>query len=217
MSPARPLIVTDCDEVLLHMVVPFRAWLDEAHHIHFDFSSPFEEALRHKASGDPVERAHLWALLGGFFETEMHRQTPIAGAVETMAAFAERADIVIVTNIGEEQAAARTDQLHAVGLPYPVIGNRGGKGPVVARLIAQRRPSLTLFIDDLESNHASVAADAPQAWRLQFVGEPEIAPHAPSATDAHIRLDDWPSARRWIEAKLDELAEVEALMAIETR
>ncbi|MFM2410423.1 MAG: hypothetical protein RL481_1251, partial [Pseudomonadota bacterium] len=32
----RPLLVSDCDEVLLHMVVPFRDWLDEVHHIHFD-------------------------------------------------------------------------------------------------------------------------------------------------------------------------------------
>ena len=32
----RPLIITDCDEVLLHMVVPFAEWLDEAHGIHFD-------------------------------------------------------------------------------------------------------------------------------------------------------------------------------------
>jgi hypothetical protein len=209
---ARPLIISDCDEVLLHMVVPFRSWLDESHGIHFDFASPFEEALRHKDSGNPVERQHLWQLLGGFFETEMHSQAPIVGAIEAMSALAGRADIVIVTNIGEENARARADQLHAAGLPFPVIGNRGGKGPVVAQLIAERRPSVTIFIDDLENNHHSVAGFAPQAWRLQFVGEPEIAPHAPTAADAHIRIDKWPDAHRWIAAKLNELDEVEALM-----
>ncbi len=208
----RPLIICDCDEVLLHMVVPFRTWLDEVHGILFDFASGFEEALRHKDSGDVVERALVHTLLGGFFETEMYRQAPIAGAVEAMTALARRADIVIVTNIGEENAAARTCQLHGCGLPFPVIGNRGGKGPVVAQLIADRRPGLTLFVDDLEGNHRSVAAFAPQAWRLQFVGEPEIAPHARTAPDTHIRIDNWPDARRWIAAKLDELDEVEALM-----
>ena len=55
----RPLIISDCDEVLLHMVVPFRSWLDESHGIHFDFSSSFEEALRHKDSGDRVERSRF--------------------------------------------------------------------------------------------------------------------------------------------------------------
>lgn len=209
----RPLIIADCDEVLLHMVVPFRAWLDETHGIDFNFASPFEEALRHKDSGDPVERALIWELLSGFFETEMHRQTPIAGAVQAMHRLATRADLVIVTNIGEEQAVARSAQLRAVGLDAPVIGNRGGKGPVVARLMAQRQPPLTLFIDDLENNHSSVAHHAQQAWRLQLIGEPELAPHAPVATDAHARIDDWDGALAWIESRLDELADVDAAMA----
>lgn len=202
---SRPLIVSDCDEVLLHMVVPFREWLGEHHGIHFDFSSSFEEALRHKDSGDVVERIHVWRLLGGFFETEMHRQTAISGAIEAMTRLAERADIVIVTNIGEENAKARADQLHDAGLPFPVIGNRGGKGPVIAQLMAEKRPSCTIFVDDLESNHSSVAGLIPQVWRLQFVGEPEIAPFAVTAADAHARIDDWATAERWIAAKLDEL------------
>ena len=47
---SRPLIITDCDEVLLHMVVPFRQWLDETHDVHFDMHDrSFAEALRHKA------------------------------------------------------------------------------------------------------------------------------------------------------------------------
>jgi len=212
LRTGRPLIVSDCDEVLMHMVVPFRAWLDEVHGVHFDFATRFEGALRHKDSGNPVERHLVWELLDGFFATEMGRQSPIAGAVTAMTRLAERADIVILTNIGEEHAGKRADQLHAAGLPFPVVGNRGGKGPAVARLIADHAPSLTLFIDDLESNHASVAALLPQVWRLHMVGEPEMAPHIPDTADAHIRIDDWTDAERWITAKLDEQAEVEALM-----
>jgi len=209
----RPLIISDCDEVLLHMVVPFRNWLDETHGIHFDFASGFEEALRHKDSGDRVQRAQIETLLGEFFSTQMRRQGAISGAVEAMRALAQRCDIVIVTNIGAENARARADQLHAAGLPFAVIGNRGGKGPVVAQLIAEHAPSLTVFIDDLSGNHRSVAEHTPQVWRLQFVGEPEIAPHATAAPDAHARIDDWDHAQRWIDAKLDELDAVEALMA----
>src|SRR3546814_9743316 len=74
---ARPLLVTDCDEVLLHMVVPFRQWLDEEHHIHFDLSSgEFTRALRHKLTGEVVADELIWPLLSAFFETEMHRQQP---------------------------------------------------------------------------------------------------------------------------------------------
>lgn len=208
----RPLIVSDCDEVLMHMVAPFRVWLNEQHGIHFDFTTGFERALRHKDSGDPVERARIWTLLHAFFETEMHRQTPISGAVDAMARLAERADIVIVTNIAEELGQARADQIHAHGLPYPVIGNgRGkGKGPTVARLMAERRPPITFFVDDLGTNHASVAQDTPEVWRLQMVGEPEMAPHVEMARQAHARIDDWASAERWIGDRLDEYEEIVA-------
>ena len=34
----RPLIISDCDEVLLHMIGPFRDWLGEQHGIDFDMS-----------------------------------------------------------------------------------------------------------------------------------------------------------------------------------
>jgi hypothetical protein len=64
---SRPLLISDCDEVLLHMIVPFRDWLDEAHHIHFDLvHGDWGEALRHKHDGTVVERGQVWDLLNGF-------------------------------------------------------------------------------------------------------------------------------------------------------
>ena len=75
VTGSRPLLISDCDEVLLHMIVPFRDWLDEAHHIHFDLvHGDWGEALRHKHDGTIVERGQVWELLNGFFDTEMHRQ-----------------------------------------------------------------------------------------------------------------------------------------------
>ena len=35
----RPLLITDCDEVLLHMVAHFQDWLGEAHAIDFAFET----------------------------------------------------------------------------------------------------------------------------------------------------------------------------------
>lgn len=200
---ARPLIITDCDEVLLHMVVPFREWLDETHAVHFDFRERgFVEALRHKDSGLPVERALVWELLVSFFDTEMPRQTPISGAMEAMGRLSQVADIVVLTNIGERHHAQRIDQLAAHGLHHPVYWNRGMKGPRFADIVAQRQPSVTLFIDDLPEHHQSVAEHAPGAWRLHMIGEPEIAPSLPSAAAAHARIDDWASAEAWIAARL---------------
>ena len=44
---SRPLIVCDCDEVLLHMVGPFREWLAENEGVDFTIgSNNFGEAMR---------------------------------------------------------------------------------------------------------------------------------------------------------------------------
>jgi hypothetical protein len=201
----RPLIITDCDEVLLHMVVPFREWLEESHDIHFDMRDRgFGEALRHKDSGQPVERALVWELLLGFFETQMHRQKPIAGAVEAMGRLSRIADIIVLTNITERHHRQREEQLATHGLHMPVHWNQGGKGEPLAAILAERQPGIALFIDDLGQHHASVAEHAPHVWRLHMVGEPEIADKIPAAPDAHARIDDWAAAEAWIAARLAE-------------
>lgn len=202
----RPLIISDCDEVLLHMMVPFQGWLDEVHHIHFTLGTPFEEAFRHKDSQDAVARELIWGLLGEFFDTEMHRQYPIDGACAALARLAAVADIVVLTNLEDHRRDARAAQLATHGVHVPVYCNHGGKGPAVARIIAQRQPSVTLFIDDLEGNHASVARHAPQVWRLHMVGEPQLSPVIPAAPDAHARIDRWAQAERWIAARIADAA-----------
>ena len=84
---SKPLLISDCDEVLLHMVVPFRDWVDEAHDIDFSLdSSDFSGALTHRQDGNVVEPTKIWELLGSFFDSEMQRQQPIEGAVEAMVA-----------------------------------------------------------------------------------------------------------------------------------
>jgi hypothetical protein len=39
----RPLVISDCDEVLLHMVAPFKAWLKAHHDIDFDGKQRFRQ------------------------------------------------------------------------------------------------------------------------------------------------------------------------------
>lgn len=200
---SRPLIITDCDEVLLHMVVPFREWLDETHRVHFNFRGhDFTEALRHKDSGELIAREQVWELLIAFFDTEMARQKPISGAMAALGRLSERADIVVLTNIGERHHQARIEQLAAHGLHAPVFWNHGAKGGPLARIVAERQPSVALFIDDLAEHHGSVSRHAPHVWRLHMVGEPELAAQAPPAPDAHARIDTWAAAEQWISDRL---------------
>ncbi len=201
----RPLVITDCDEVLMHMVVPFAEWVDAEHGVLFRIEdASFAGALKRKECGTPLEAAEVWPLLDSFFRTEMTRQYPIPGALAAMAAIAEQADIVVLTNVGPDHQQARIEQLASHDFHAPVIGSRGGKGEPVRRLIEQYQPSVAIFIDDLAGHHHSVAQEAPDVWRLHLVGEPAIADKIAPSPYAHARIDDWAAAQDWILARLAE-------------
>ncbi len=199
---SRPLVITDCDEVLLHMIGPFRDWLGEAQDIDFNMvGNDFAHAMRHRRTGELVETAEIWRLLNAFFDTEMHRQNPIAGAVHAMTTLGEHADVVVLTNVGEQHRDNRVRQLLDHGLGLKVYTNLGPKGPALQRIIAEYRPARTVFIDDLAQHHGSVAELAPDVARLHLCGEPLLAPHIPCAHEAghaHARIDDWHSALPWL-------------------
>ncbi len=199
----RPLLISDCDEVLLHMVVPFRDWLDDTHGIHFELThGDWGEALRHKHDGTIVERGTVWNLLNGFFETEMHRQLPIDGALAAIKRLAEHADIVILTNLMDHHNESRAAQLRAVGIDAPVYTNQGGKGAKLQSIVAQYDPSVTVFVDDLGHNHESVGEFMPDVWRLHFVGEPILWSRVKTSAAAHARIDTWGEAEAWIMDRL---------------
>ncbi|HEX8215159.1 MAG TPA: HAD family hydrolase [Allosphingosinicella sp.] len=201
----RPLLITDCDEVLLHMLRHFADWVDEAHGLSFALDAPgFREAVRHKDSGAPVAEDRIWPLLDGFFASEMHRQNVVPGAVEALKEIGEHAEIVILTNIGDDYQAGRVEQLAAFDIRHRVLCNRGGKGPPVVELLEELQPSAAVFVDDLAIHHQSVAKHAPNVWRLHMIAEAKVAAHMPPAPDAHARIDEWSQARGWI---LDRLAQ----------
>jgi hypothetical protein len=199
---SRPLIVTDCDEVLLHMITHYRDWLAESQEIDFDLTGPnFVKAMRRKDSGRVLEPDEIWDLLNRFFDTEMHRQTLIPGAAEAMAALAEDADVVVLTNLADHRRDDRTRQLATHGLDLRVYTNQGPKGPALKAIIEEYRPSRVLFIDDIAHHHASAAEMLPDVTRLHLVGEPLVAPHVPCGLrqgHAHARIDNWAEALPWL-------------------
>jgi hypothetical protein len=199
----RPLLITDCDEVLLHMVSHFAEWLEAEQGVRFALETGrFSDAMTVIGTGEPLALDQAWILLDAFFRGEMHRQTLVPGAVEALGRIGEVADIMILTNLGSEAHPWRVDQLANHGIRHDVICNSGGKGAPVKKL-ARRRPS-AVFVDDLPMHHASVAKHAPKVWRLHMIAEPRVASAVPMSEHAHARIDDWPSASDWILDKLSE-------------
>ncbi|MBI0476026.1 HAD family hydrolase [Sphingomonas sp. MA1305] len=197
----KPLLICDCDEVLLHMVKHFGVWLRESHDIAFTpDGADFANSMR-RADGSVPSRDEMWALLGGFFPGEMHRQTLVPHATEALARLAEMAEIVILTNLTDECRTARIEQLARFGIAHRVECNQGGKGDPVARLVAEHGDPVTVFVDDLPVHHESVARHAPGVHRLHMVSEPTLAPNVAPAPFAHARIDDWREAADWIAAR----------------
>ena len=200
----KPLLISDCDDVLLHFGRHFAEWLEEAHQLSFHLDSPgFQDALRDR-DGQPISRDRIWALLDAFFAAEMHRQHIVPGAAEALSSLGEMADIVILTNIGDEHHANRVVQLERFDIRHRILCNSGGKGRPVAELIAEMKPSVTVFVDDLAVHHESVAKHAPEVWRLHMIAEPKSAVHMPPAPHAHARIDEWDEAQGWILKRFED-------------
>ena len=201
---SRPLLISDCDDVLLHFASHFADWVDEKHDLLFSLDKPgFANALTDRA-GRPVALETVWPLLDRFFDGEMHRQSIVPGALAALARIGAAADIVILTNIGDQYRANRIEQLGAFDIRHRVLCNQGGKGRPVLELIEEMRPSVTVFVDDLAVHHESVAKHAPAVWRLQMIAEPKLAAITPPAPFADARIDDWPAALPWIVSRLEE-------------
>jgi hypothetical protein len=201
---SKPLLISDCDEVLLFMLTPFTEWLHEAHDVHFDIDNLFHgetgdyrNAMRN-GDGVPIEAERIWPLLKGFFQTEMHRQKPIPGAIDAITRLADHADIVVLTNLTDDARDARAAQLRAIGIDVPVFTNQGGKGATMQAIIADYKPSVAVFVDDLPHQHHSVSEIASGIMQLHMVGEPRVARQMSKAETAHARIDDWHHAERWI-------------------
>ena len=198
----RPLLITDCDEVLLHMVKHFRDWLGEHKAIDFTIGAgDFQASMKRRDGVGPLEQAEMWGLIRDFFPAEMARQTLVPHAADALRALGEQADIVVLTNLVDDCHGPRLEQLAAHGINHRVVCNQGGKGAPVAALVAEYGSPVTVFVDDLPVHHTSVAKYAPQVHRLHMVAEPELAPVIPPAADAHARIDDWREAQAWIAAR----------------
>ena len=203
---SRPLVISDCDEVLLHMIAPYRDWLLEKHGILFDVSThDFMRAMRYAKSGELVETDDIWRLLNLFFDTEMPRQYPISGSVAAMRQLAQDADIVVLTNLLDHRQEARTAQLAEHGINVRVFTNQGPKGPALKAILEEYQPSRAVFIDDIAQHHGSAAEITPEVARLHLCGEPLLAPYIPCALvagHAHARIDTWEHALPWLLARL---------------
>ncbi len=194
----RPVLILDCDEVILAFAEPFRQWLRESRDIELRFDSyALVGNMRHRRDGQAVEPEHFMPLLDGFFAEGQGLQMPVPGVVEALQDLRQEMDVVVLTNIPAAHRDIRVEALRGFGLDFPVHANDGSKGAMV-RELANGMPAV--FVDDLPPHHDSAAKHAPHVGRLHMVADATLASLIPAAPAAHARIDGWPQAQHWIRA-----------------
>jgi hypothetical protein len=192
----KPLLILDCDEVILEFAGPFARWLRDARDVELRFDSfALAGNMRHLADGRLVDMAEFPALLDGFFAEGQHLQAPAEDAVGALTRLSGHMDLVVLTNIPAAWRDIRLQHLKALGLDVPVHANDGPKGRMVKELAGDRR---AVFVDDLPPHHDSAAKHAPDVGRLHMVADATLRPLIPAAPAAHARIDRWAEAEPWI-------------------
>ncbi len=202
IDPHRPLLLLDADEVLLRFVERLEQYLltqgVELRLTSFQLSGNIYPL----GSDTPVPGGHVRDHIAGFFDACVDDVPLVDGALHALDHLRDHYQIAILSNVPSRCRARREASLKAQGLDFPVIANKGDKGPG-AKEMADAVRAHTVFVDDLPPQHASVAAHAPDIHRVHFIGDPRLAALIGKAPDAHVRFDDWPA----LGAHLTALAE----------
>ncbi len=203
VAPAgRPLVICDVDEVAFRFVVDFERYIEENGYRLDAVSYGLTGNIKRLSDGVAVDQKTVGRLLNGFFADCAADQEPVEGAAEALAAAARRADIVMLSNLPEAQAAIRAETLARHGMPYPLVANTGPKGPAVAALSARARTPI-VFLDDSPTNLVSVRDGGVATHIVHFIADLRFARLAGDIAGIHLRTSDWAEAAAFIDRALD--------------
>ncbi len=202
LTPGRPLLIVDADEVILRFVDGFDKFL-RREGLFLDLTSyRLHGNVKRQDDGKPILDVEVTALLDEF-RRDLDSLEFVEDAHAVLTALQPRLDIVVLTNIAPAQGAPRLRNLATLGLDLPLVANSGLKGPAIKALVARAgRPSF--FIDDIPQNLESSAQSAPDVLRIHLIGDERLRPLLPPAAAAHLRAEHWRDAESFIAGKLTE-------------
>lgn len=195
------LVICDVDEVVVHFTRALEAYLGERD-LWLDTSSfALNGNVRRRIGNDAIPASEVGKLIDDFFMTRTRHLEPIEGAIESLLAIANHADIVLLTNLPHHSGEARRENLRGHGLDFPVITNSGPKGPAIKSLAAMVDGPV-VFIDDSPSFLASAYEHAPHARLVHFLHDERFARHLAPVDYVSLRTGSWDEARPHIITEL---------------
>ena len=186
----RPLLVCDVDEVLVHFIAGFEAWLAERGLYLAPDSWSIEGNVRDCKTHRPLPDYRVHRLVHAFFREGVASLQPLDGAVEALHRLSDACEIVLLTNLPHRYATQRRENMQRLGLPFPLITNQGPKGPAVKALAAATGEAC-IFIDDHAAYVESVGRHVPDAHLFHFLHDPRFARHAGTPSLPHWRVRNW--------------------------
>ena len=202
LTPERPLIVTDCDEVLMQFLVGLEVYL-ATKDLWLDLQSfALSGNIKHRESNNVVATDKVQGLLKDFFATSTEKLLPVPGAAEALKSLSDRAQVIVLTNVPLADKTARARHLASENMAYPVVANRGLKGGAVRRM-AERVNAPVFFLDDIPHNITAVAKAHKACHLLHFIADKRLANLMGAAADSHFHTSDWTEAHNFISNQLD--------------
>ncbi|UTW54264.1 hypothetical protein [Kordiimonas sp. SCSIO 12610] len=193
----RPLLIVDADEVLLQFVKALENFIETKGFYIFFESFQLSGNIRRRSDDTPIDQAMTSQLIGEFFENDVEKVEEVDGASDALRHLSNYYQIFILSNVPQKVETRRRQHLKNLGIDYPLIANKGGKG-LVAKEMSLAANSKTVFIDDLPPQHSSVAEYADHIHRLHMIADQRLAKLIGKAESAHVRIDDWDKATAYL-------------------
>lgn len=198
----QPLIAVDVDEVLVIFVEHLSRWMLT---IGFEMrlqTYQLEGSMFPVGSDDPLPFEECIAMIRRFFDAEVLQQQAIPGGTEALESLSKQAQIVILTNVPRHATDGRRKNLDALGIPFPLVVNSGGKGRAMAWL-AHQASAPCAFVDDSVTQIESVAKWVPDSVRIHFAWADFIDRIFPTCAHATSRVRSWEDAEIALREQLD--------------
>ena len=194
----RPLIICDVDDVVVHFLRGFDAYLATHNHVLEPSDFSFQGNVLHVHSRIEMPEEQVMQLIDDFFVEMTEHLEPIDGAIDSLLSLSERASVVMLTNLPHHARDKRIRNLQKHGLPFPVITNSGPKGPAIKNL-SNRTTGPKVFVDDSPNFVRSSFEHAPEVKIVHFLHDERFAKlHDPFDFVSHT-TGEWGEVKRYIE------------------
>ncbi len=130
----RPLLACDVDEVVLHLVDPFEAVMNERGFELRAHAFQLTGNIFEMETGREATQAEVWSGLDQLFNEQADRQGMVDGVVEGLTALGEHVDVIFLTNLPHTFGDIRRDYLRSLGLQQPLLTNARVESPCPAYL-----------------------------------------------------------------------------------